>query len=323
MKPYDHIIVDGRHTLFRVAATMSSLGVDTLDGLLPTGAIYGFIKVCLSVVEKAGHEDTRLSVCWEGGAGHRRELYPDYKRNRVKRKDIEAHPLLMSMDDQETIIKALLRLAGWEQYWSPGYEADDVMATLAHGAKTPTAIYTGDHDLHQCVTEHVHVLSANNGRKRKGGPDYVVWDLEAVEDRWGVPPANVPDVKALEGDTSDNIPGCPGVGKVWARRLLQSSPLVEDVIKAALSGAVFTGSEDGKEWKTARHSKLILENVDTVLMSKSLATIVHDVPLHALEPAPDRSALVDAFKTFHFASFLRPSVLKSITQLHRGEQPCP
>ena len=321
---YDHIIIDGRHALFRVASTMASLGVDDLDGFTPTGPMYGFIKVCLSIVERHGHAGTRLTICWEGGWLHRRKMYPDYKRNRVKRKDVAASPLLITLNDQEAILKGILSLAGWEQAWCEGYEADDVMATLAAGARTPTAIYTGDHDLHQCVTDYVHVLSPNNTRKRKGGGDTIRWDNAAVRERWKVDPLRVPDVKGLEGDTSDNIPGCPGIGKVWAQKLLTEYGTVEDVIAAARSGHALNGTWDGKPWTSQRHASIIQDNVETIEMSKRLATVERQVPYRTITPINDSSALVDAFKTFHFATLLRPSVLSAIKALKcRGETPCP
>ena len=298
--PYDHIIIDGRHALFRVASTMASLGVDDLDGFTPTGPIYGFIKVCLSIVEKHGHAGTRLTVCWEGGNLLRRKIYKDYKRNRVKRKDVEASPMLLTLNDQEAVLKGILSLAGWEQALCAGYEADDVMATLASG------------------------LSPNNTRKRKGGGNTIRWDNAAVRERWTVDPLRVPDIKGLEGDTSDNIPGCPGIGKVWAQKLIAEYGTVEGVIAAARSGHTVKGNWQGKAWERKRHTGLILDNIETIEMSKELATVVRDVPINYLPCTPDTSSLVSAFRTFHFATLLRPSVLGSIKalQCHRSTLTC-
>ena len=316
---YDHIIVDGRHTLYRVASTMASLGVDDFGDFLPTGAIFGFYKVCLSVMERYATPGAKLSICWEGGWGHRREAYPLYKQGRVRKKeDTERNAFLDTMADQEQVLRQLLSISGWEQAWCRGYEADDVMATLAYGATVPTAIYSGDHDMHQCVTDAVHCLSPNNQRKRKGGPDVITWDIPAVEERWGVPPINVPDVKSLEGDASDNIPGCPKVGKVWARKMLQNDPHVEEVLKAAKAGPL-TGVWEGKEWTSERHSALLRDNEDIIILSKMLATVVKDVPVEFIPLRTDSKKMVEAFRVFQFSTLLRPTVINAIKSIANQE----
>jgi 5'-3' exonuclease len=319
---YNHILIDGRHLLFRAAATMGGLGVEMpLDGTLPTGAMYGFLRVVLSIYDKhAAGDDTRLTVCWEGGYTARKALHPDYKSNRRVSRGEQVDAMILTMNDQEQVLKGMLSLAGWDQAWARGWEADDVMATLAARGAEPTAIYTGDHDLHQCVTRRVDVLSPNRKHGR-GQPDFIRWDEAAVRAKWGVDPVRIPEVKALEGDSSDNIPGCPGIGAVWARKLLATLPSIEGLLALAESGEIH-GIHEGKPWSSKRHAGLIVDNIDIIRTSRELATVNRDAPVERLPASPDSQRLVEAFRAFQFTSLLRPTVLNTIKAIGHRSTPC-
>ena len=168
---YDLILIDGMHLMHRAAHSYRELGVYRGDHFFPTGCIYGFIFLATNVWKKHGNPHSRLVVCWDAGYDHRTALYPLYKANRrVAREEGEAS----SIPAQKTALQRILRVAGWAQAVSPGFEADDVMGTLASQEKGSVAIYTGDQDLHQMVCDRTHVISASKGKE-------VIWDIAKVQ----------------------------------------------------------------------------------------------------------------------------------------------
>jgi DNA polymerase-1 len=177
-------------------------------------------------------------------------------------------------------------------YEADGYEADDVLGTLARQAteqQLQTLIVTGDMDTMQLVGPHVHVLAA-----RKGISDISYYDEAAVMERYGVTPARIPDWKALTGDTSDNIPGVPGIGAKTATKLLQTYDTLEGVLAHAAE-------------LPPRQRQALTENADQARKSKWLATIVTDAPV-TLDLAAarthdfDRAQVRELFRELEFHS---------------------
>jgi len=271
---YSYILVDGQHLVHRAAHSYGDLEfIDENGSTVPTGTIYGFLRLIGQAWKNYADNDCRLIVCWEGGYKHRTALYPAYKANRREQPSEEDRERLDKMFNQQRALKKILRVAGWSQAFSEGYEADDVLATLARtygGEKV--AIYTGDQDLHQCVNENVHVVSAVPGKSDK------VWTSDLVREKWGVEPYRVPEAKALAGDSGDNIPGCPGCGEGWAKKLLSGGQTVQEVLRRASEG-VLTGEVNGKPWRAPALTTKLVENHDQVMVSWELAKVVDQVPV--------------------------------------------
>lgn len=183
---YDVILIDGSHLLHRSISSYGELGFHSGGVWNFTGGLYGFLRISLATWKKYSHKDSTLIVCWEGGNTYRVGIDPNYKANRRSALP-EATEGRQRVRSQESLIRELISKAGWSQAYAPGYEADDALATLAkkfdEEGKT-VAIYSGDQDMHQCVSERVHVISGSKGED-------TVWTSEKVEEKWGLPPSRV------------------------------------------------------------------------------------------------------------------------------------
>lgn len=217
----DLLLVDGKHLFWRSAAA-TMLSIDEA----PTGGIYAFVRALTRIHEEHGGE---IVVCWEGASRRdlvRTSMLPSYKdRGEI---DAERKDLLDQMFSQLDRLIDLLRALGITQAKAPGWEADDAIATLARRAEVQghrAAIFSGDSDLCQCVSDSVFLL-------RPVGKEVVVIDREGVDDWLGVRPGLVPLLKALAGDSSDNIPGVPGIGKVTAARLANECGSIYRILSA-------------------------------------------------------------------------------------------
>jgi len=332
MKPkYRWILLDGRHLMWRVTMKLASLSTELPGGdRVPTGGIYGFIKVATKVVEDWGdRRGCTLVICWEGAGahgdyGHRTDLYPDYKGNRSASTipdDIRAY--LDTMDDQQRVLKGMLQRAGWNQAWAPRFEGDDIMGTLAHrltmAGETDIMIYTADHDLHQMVDEHTTVISPppTSGTIRKEK----VWDANAVIEKHGVPPELIPDLKGLGGDSGDNIPGVPGIGPGWAAKMLNAYGCHEEVVLTALAGEVLCGEQDGKKWQSPAKSKDVATHAEQARISYQLAVIRRDAPVRFIRRAVDHKKLLAALRAFKMKTLMMPNAWQDIRDI--GARPFP
>ena len=188
----------------------------------PTGAIYGFVATLLKLLKDEAPD--HLGCCFDPpGPTFRHERYEPYKATREKMDDDLAMQLPLLRDVVRAFNIPVLEV--------PGFEADDVMATVAERAAKEgiqTYIVTGDKDLCQSVEPNVFIYNI-----LKPGQDTEVLDEKGVEESWGVPPNRVADVLALMGDASDNVPGVPGIGKKTAVKLLQEHGGLRDVLAAA------------------------------------------------------------------------------------------
>ncbi len=223
-----------------------------------TSAPWGFINFLLTIREE--YSPDYLAVVFDAGLSHREKEYPDYKATREKMPD----ELRASLPR----IRALVEAFHDDVVELEGYEADDVIGTLALKARAAgieAVIVSGDKDFYQLVGPGVRLL--NPGR---GGPTGVAaeWiDESNASERLGVTPDQVVDFLALVGDASDNIPGAPGVGGGWARRLLTEIGNLEELLE----------HPERIPWKSKRES--LSENAEQVLLSKRLVTIKTDLPV--------------------------------------------
>lgn len=250
-----------------------------------TSAPFGFTNFLIQVQED--FEPDYLAVVFDMGTSERADLFPAYKATRDKMPD----ELEWSLPRIWDIVNALgVRLIGVE-----GWEADDVIGTLARRAEAAgmeTVIVSGDKDFYQLVGPRIHLM--NPGRGGSTGVEAEWVDEASAPNKFGVPPELVVDYLALVGDSSDNVPGAPGIGPKTALSLLQAYGSVEEILAHAseVSG------------KRARVS--LLENADGVRLSKQLVTIRIDAPLGDLEledlrpEQPDAARLRDLFVELEF-----------------------
>src|SRR4051794_27461103 len=214
------------------------------------------------------------AVVWDAGMSGRDEVSEDYKAGRRSRPDL--------LKEQWPHLDPLVDAFGYTNVKVPGFEADDVIATLADRAAAQdieVMIVTGDRDMFQLIQPHIKVVATS-----RGITETKIYDREAVIDRYGIPPELIPDFYGLKGDTSDNIPGVPGIGDKTASDLLQRFGTLEDVLASI------------DEISGAKRKQNLTEHADDARISKQLATAVRDVPMEvdldsAVSAPPDRSRL--------------------------------
>lgn len=278
-------LIDGNSLVYRAFFALPD-SIATSDGR-PTNAIFGFSSMLVKLISDYGVVPT--VVVWDAGSSGRKEVYPEYKAQRASRPDL--------LKDQWPAFEPLVEALGYTNIAVEGYEADDVIASLAKAAKAQgisTTIVTGDRDALQLVDDDaVKVLATS-----RGITETKLYDRQAVIDRYGIAPELIPDFYGLKGDTSDNIPGVPGVGDKTASALLQQFGDLEGVLANIdqISGA--------------KRKQNLTEHSDDARISKQLATSQQDIPVeidfHAvLKHAPDRSALRDFFREYELRDPLR------------------
>ena len=249
-----------------------------------TSAPFGFTRFLLDIREK--FEPDYLAVVFDAGVSFRDVEYPEYKATREKMPD----DLRESLGRVRSIVEA---------FHDPvveldGYEADDVIGTLAVKARAAgleAVIVSGDKDFYQLVGPGVHLLNPGRGGATGVAAEWV--DESNADEKFGIPPSQVADYLALVGDSSDNIPGAKGVGPKTALKLLGQYPSVEELLAHA------------NLVQPARASKLLQENADQVRLSKRLVTIMTDLEvdldLKALKVGqPNNEALRDIFVELEF-----------------------
>lgn len=235
-------VIDGHNLLFRAFHAITPLM--TRDGI-HTNAVYGFVRMLLKILRE--HKPTHIAVVLDApGATFRHEAYEGYKAQRERAPE--------SFREQVKLAKEFLTLAGVEVWQVPGYEADDLMATVAKRAEEvgmEVYLVTGDMDALQLVSDKVKVLSC-----RRGISDMVIYDIASVQREMGVLPKQIPDLKALSGDASDNIPGIPGIGERTAQRLISEFGDLEKVIESAtriaderLREAILQHADKARRWR--------------------------------------------------------------------------
>ncbi|MGI6512370.1 MAG: DNA polymerase I [Catenisphaera adipataccumulans] len=247
------LLLDGNSMLFRAYyATLYSHRMSTSNGI-PTNAVYGFVMMLNKAIDLL-HPDAIL-VAWDADSQtFRKQEYEPYKGTRK--------PLDDELKVQFPIVREYLDAAGMKRYEIHGYEADDIIGTMAkQTADIQTTILTSDRDLLQLIDASTNVLLM-----KKGLSEMQLMDEAAFRETYGLEPVQIIDMKGLMGDASDNIPGVAGVGEKTAIRLLKQYPSVEEVY-AHLDGI------KGKLKEKLEKDK------DNAFLSKHLATIYRDVDL--------------------------------------------
>ena len=202
------IVIDGNSLMYRAFFALQT-PMSSRDGT-PTGALHGFLGMLLKLVDR---EPSHMAVAFDvHGPTFRHLKYDEYKAGR--------RPTPDDLRTQMPILKDILREMGIAVVECPSYEADDILGTLSRRAERAglnALLMTGDRDALQLTTDHTHVLLT-----KKGITDTVEYDPDTLKEAYGLTPDHMKDLKALMGDSSDNIPGVPGVGEKTALKLLES-----------------------------------------------------------------------------------------------------
>lgn len=247
-------VIDGNSLMHRAFHAVPPT-MNAPDGR-PTNAIFGFLNMFLKMID-AFNPDGVVVAFDKGKPRVRMEMLPQYKAQRS--------PMDPDLHAQFPMIKELLTALNVPILQSEGWEGDDILGTMARlgeEAGCDMLLVTGDRDMYQLVTEHVNVVST-----RKGLSDVAIMTPESVDDLYhGITPALVPDFYGLKGDTSDNIPGVPGIGPKKASALIAQYGSLDEVIAHA-------DEVKGKMGENLR------AHIDDALLSRKVATIRTDAPV--------------------------------------------
>ena len=277
------VLIDGHSLAFRAFHAIP-LSLTSPSGEL-TNAVFGFTSMLLNVLREQAPE--YVVVAFDVGKTFRHEMYDAYKGHRERMPD--------ELRDQVERIKEVVNTLNIPVFTAEGYEADDVLATLARqaaGQGVHSLIVTGDRDILQVVDEHIRVLTS--GRQFS---DTIIYDPAAVEAKYGLRPDQLVDLKALVGDKSDNIPGVRGIGEKGATDLLQ---------KYGTLDAVY---EHLDEVKPDRARNALTEGRESAELSHRLGQITTAVPVQ-LDLAAcrtrdyDRARVVALFQDLAFRSLV-------------------
>jgi DNA polymerase I len=281
-------LIDGPSLVYRAFFALPE-SIATSTGI-PTNAIFGFASMLVKIVTEYGVCPT--VVAWDAGTSGRNELFAEYKAQRRSRPDL--------LKQQWPAMEPLVEAFGYRNVRVEGYEADDVIASLAQRAlqaspPVPVMIVTGDRDVFQLIDPEGLVKVMATAR---GITDTKTYDRQAVIDRYGIPPELIPDFYGLKGDTSDNIPGIPGIGDKTASDLIQSYGTLEEVLAHV------------DDIKGAKRKQNLIDYAEDARISKQLATVQRDVAVDfdiAAEAVrePDRSRVREVFREYELRDPLR------------------
>jgi DNA polymerase-1 len=282
-KPGELFLIDGNSLAYRAFFALPE-SIATHDGR-PTNAIYGLASMFAKML--ADHRPAAVVVAWDAGWSGRELTYEPYKAQRKPRPDL--------LREQWPHFMPLAEAFGFTNVKVDGFEADDVIASLTKRAREQgidVMVVSGDRDVYQLVGEGVRVMTTS-----RGVTDTKIYDRDGVIERYGVPPELVTDLIGLKGDTSDNIPGVPGIGDKTAATLLQEFGSLEEVLNNVdkISGA--------------KRKENLTNHAEDARISKQLATAVLDVDFaldldEVMATTMDRSRLREVAREFELRVIL-------------------
>ncbi len=284
------LLLDGHSLAFRAFYALPAANFSTVGGQ-HTNAVYGFLGMFLTLMEK--EQPTHVAAAFDlSGPTFREESFPEYKAQRPSTPE--------EFKGQIELIRRTLEALGVTTLDKESYEADDIIATLAtEGAKDnmEVLICTGDRDSLQLVTEDVTVLYT-----LKGVSELHRFTPQAVEEKYGVTPTQYPDLAALRGDTSDNMPGVPGVGPKTAQKWIAKYGSLQGVI-------------DNMDDIGGKVGANLRENIDNVVLARDITEMVRDLKLvdgmDALSPRDiDPNEALGMFEELQFGTGLRNRAFK-------------
>lgn len=283
-------VIDGKSVFYRGYYAMPNLALS--DGT-PTGGVFGFASLAIELIKKL--EPDYVAVAWDKKGTNirkRREIYPEYKAGRKKAPDDFYAQLPMLFE--------LLDAFGWPLYELDDYEADDILGAFAKQAEAKgveTVLLTSDLDALQLINSHTKVYALKNGLS-----NLEEFDIEYFENKYGIDVEQFLDLKSLKGDSSDNLPGVPGIGEKTGVQLLQQYRTLENIyehldeIKPAVAKKLeagkdlaFMSKEVGRiwvdapvelDWAVADVNDTNLEQVAAILQKLEFTSLVRRLPKH-------------------------------------------
>ncbi|MCL2439617.1 MAG: DNA polymerase I [Alphaproteobacteria bacterium] len=276
-----YVLVDGSGFIFRAFYALPEM--TRPSDKMPVNAVYGFCTMLAKLLETVGADDVVVVVFDAARKNFRNDIYPEYKANRLETPD--------ALKPQFAYIRKAAEAFSLPVVEQIGYEADDIICAYSHEARrlgTQTVIYSSDKDLMQLLATNVEIYDPLKSR-------FIT--PEIVAEKFGVAPEKIPDIQALIGDSSDNIPGVKGIGPKTAAELINQYGSLERLLELA------------KNIKQDKRRETLIAEAETARLSKRLATLACDMPLDApltsfTRPAVDRDKLAAFFHEMEFKSLL-------------------
>lgn len=277
------MVIDGFNVIFRAYHALPHLS--TLDGI-PTNAVYGFVTMLQKIMTE--YAPDYLAIAFDTKKNNRRDIYPEYKANRK--------PIPEDLPPQLPYIRKVAEAFQVPIIEEEGYEADDIIGTLVRWAEEYSKglnvhIVSSDKDLMQLIRPGVLIVDTMKDK---------ISGAEEVHDKFGVPPSKVVDVMGLWGDSSDNVPGVPGVGEKTAKELIQ------------LFGSIDGVYENIDKVKGKKRKENLEKFEEQARLSKQLVTIDKHVPIEQFintemlrVKSPDKEKITALFKELEFNSLLK------------------
>lgn len=286
-------LLDGMALAYRAHFAFINSRLKNSEGI-PTGPILGFANTLAKLLDD--EEPTHIAVAWDTHAPtFRHEMDEEYKANRP--------PQPEELKVGIPLIKEMVEKFGIDNIEEDGYEADDIIGTIAYNAQAEDVdvyLVTPDKDFMQLVDHHITMVKPDN---KNGG--FITIDREGVQDYFGVYPEQVIDVLAIIGDTSDNIPGVKGIGKKGAPKLINKYGTLEKAI------------EDAPNMKSKRHREGLTEYSEQALHAKKMVTIKTDVP----DVDPWEKLKWDGPAKKDLGLFFKRMEFRTLTRKFLGEEP--
>ena len=295
------VLIDGNSIMNRAFyGIMGSKTLTTKDGKY-TNAIYGFLAILFKLLDDEKPEYIAVSFDLKAPT-QRHKLYDGYKANRKGMPN--------ELAEQMPIIKEILRAMNIDIVEKEGYEGDDIIGTLSkYGEKKglEVIILSGDRDTFQLATDNVKI---HIPRTKAGKTETEIFDRSKVKEVYGIEPKQLIEVKGLQGDTSDNIPGVPGIGEKTALSLIQKYETIDNLYKKL---------EAGESDLKGKQKEKIEENKELAYLSRTLGEINTDVPIgDTLEELKteewDRQKVLEIFKELNFKRYIERFNLSSNTR---------
>lgn len=293
-------VIDGKSVFYRGYYSMPNLSM--ADGT-PTGGVYGFASLAIELIKKL--EPDYVAVAWDKRGTNirkRKEIYPDYKAGRKPAPD--------DFYAQMPILFELLEAFGWPLYEMDDYEADDIMGAFAHEATEKgieTCLLTSDLDALQLIGPLVKVYAMKNGLS-----NIEEFDVDYFEKKYGIRVEQFLDLKSLKGDSSDNLPGVPGIGEKTATTLLQEFGTLDEIynnldqIKPTVAAKLAAGKSDAYmskevgriwweapiklDWDIADINDINLQKIADILKRLEFTSLVKRLPKH-MQATPDEQII--------------------------------
>ena len=285
------VLIDGNSIMNRAFyGIMGSKMLTTKDGKY-TNAVYGFLAIMFKLLEDVNPKYMAVAFDLKAPTA-RHKMYEGYKANRKGMPD--------ELAEQMPIIKEILQAMNIDIVEKEGYEADDVLGTLSrYGEKQglDVIILSGDRDTFQLATSKVTIRIPHTKAGKSETDEY---DEKKIKEKYGLKPKQLIEVKGLQGDTSDNIPGVPGIGEKTALKLIQEYGSIDNLYKKI---------EEGKDDLKGKQREKIIENKELAILSKTLGTINLEVPIeddlsNFKVEEWDREKVLEIFKELNFNRYI-------------------